>query len=128
MKKSFIIASLLMFFVVGTVFAKNEGGVYIMGVSYSFSDTVAYFTEVQFVEGVKLDKKTKFLPHRQHYAYELKDYMSFKENMPGRTSMIYFSKKEASLKKKETKLRNRLQNKDGKVVRYLGDKFRFTKP
>lgn len=126
MKRLFAISVLATFFVVA-VSAKKDGGVYVFGASVSFSDSVVYFSEVQFVEGVKLEKGTKFLPARQHYAYELKDYMNFQEDMPGRTSFIYFSKKEAKLQKKVAKLKKKVQ-KRGQIVRYLGDKFKFTAP
>lgn len=107
---------------------KGQEGVYVMGVSFSFADSVAYFTEIQFIEGVELEKKSKFLPDRQHYTYELKDYMTFNENRPGRTSVILFSKKLKSLKTQEQKVKNRLEKRRGLTVRYLGDKFKFTRP
>ncbi len=107
---------------------KGEDVVYLFGASYSYSDSIVYFTEIQPVEGVKLSKKTKMLPDRQHYAYELKDYMNFKEGKPGRISMIYFSKKRSKLEKVEAKVKKRLLYKDNKSVLYLGDKFTFTKP
>ena len=71
--------------------------------------------------------KGGFLPDRHMYAYELKDYMSFQENMSGRTSFIFFSEKRKKLEKKEAKIKKRLTERDGKTVRYLGDKFKFTK-
>lgn len=100
--------------------------VYIWGASFSFSDTIVYFTEVQKLDNVTL--VNGFLPHRQYYSYELKDYMSFQENMPGRISVIYFSEKRAQLEKKEQKIKERLMKREGKTVRYLGDKFKFVKP
>lgn len=123
----------LTFFIVlvvstAAMLAKNDKKdvVYIFGASISFSDSTVYFTEIQEIEGVKLAKG--FLPHRHMYAYELKDYMNFKEDMPGRTSVIFFSKKRSSLEKKEAKVKRRLVEREGKTVRYLGDKFIFTKP
>ena len=123
----------LTFFIVlvvstAAMLAKNDKKdvVYIFGVSISFSDSTVYFTEIQEIEGVKLVKG--FLPHRHMYAYELKDYMNFKEDMPGRTSVIFFSEKRSSLEKKEAKVKRRLVEREGKTVRYLGDKFIFTKP
>lgn len=100
--------------------------VYIFGASISVTDSTVYFTEIQPIEGVKLNNGD--LPHRQYYAYELKDYMNFKENMPGRTSVIYFSKKRAELEKKEIKIKERLVERERKEVIYLGDKFKFVKP
>ena len=112
-----------------TASAKSDNkGVYVLRVSISFSDTIAYFTEVQLIEGVQLNKKTKFLPDRQHYAHELQDYMATQEGQSGRTSIVLFAKNEKSLKKKEAKVKNRLQRRRGLTVRYLGDKFKFTRP
>lgn len=100
--------------------------IYIFGASISVTDSTVYFTEIQPLEGVKL--VDGFLPNRQYYAYELKDYMSFNENMPGRTSVIYFSKDLSKLQKKEMKIKERLIERERKTVLYLGDKFKFTKP
>lgn len=105
--------------------AKDETGVYVWGVSMAFPDSVVYFTEVQYVDGVELEKG--FLPNRHLYSYELKDYMSYAEGKPGRTSFIYFSEKRSKLEKKEQKIKKRLVGREGKTVRYLGDKFKFTK-
>ena len=91
----------------------------------AFPDSVVYFTEVQYVDGVELEKG--FLPNRHLYSYELKDYMSYAEGKPGRTSFIYFSEKRSKLEKKEQKIKKRLVGREGKTVRYLGDKFKFTK-
>ena len=107
--------------------ADEKKGVYIFGTSFSFSDSIVYFTEIQYLEEVQLEDKTNFIPFRQHYSYELKDFMS-KEGMPGRISAVYFSEKESAIKKKEAKLKKRLEKKDNKVVRYIGSKFEFTKP
>ena len=104
----------------------KEVPVYIMGASMSFSDSIVYFTEIQKFDAVVLENG--FLPHRQYYAYELKDYMSFEENMPGRISVIYFDEKLNKLEKKEQKIKKHLMEKEGKTVRYLGDKFKFVKP
>lgn len=104
---------------------EGEKTVYVLGISMAFADSVVYFTEIQPIEGVVLTDK--MLPKRHLYSYELKDYMSFAEGMPGRTSFIFFSEKPSKLEKKEQKLKKRLIERQGKTVRYLGDKFKFTK-
>ena len=48
--------------------------------------------------------------------------------LPAMMFAIYFSKKRAKLAKTEAKLKKMLVEKDGKTVRYLGDKFKFVKP
>ena len=104
---------------------KIQTEVYVWGVTLSFSDSVVYFTEVQRVEGAIIENG--FLPNRHLYSYELKDYMSYEEGMPGRTSFIYFSDKRSKLEKKEQEVKKQLVEAQGKTVRYLGDKFKFTK-
>ena len=104
---------------------KVKTEVYVMGVSLSFSDSIVYFTEIQHIDGAVIEDK--FLPNRHLYSYELKDYMSFEEGMPGRTSFVIFADKRATLAKKELKIKKRLVEQEGKTVRYLGDKFKFTK-
>jgi hypothetical protein len=80
--------------------------VYIWGVSMSFSDSTVYFTEIQELDSVVLVNGA--LPHLQYYSYELKDYMNFEENMPGRISVIYFNEKRSKLEKKELKVKKHL--------------------
>ena len=127
MKKLFL--AIIAAVAVCTVQAQNKGdGVYVMGASLSFSDSIVYFTEVQLIEGVSLEKGTGFLPDRQQYALELQDYMAANEQMPGRTSVILFAKTKSKLKKREEYLKSRLEKRRSLKVRYLGEKFKFTKP
>lgn len=134
MKKFLLLSFFALFFSFDSVSAQDsvkaeeEKTVYLFGVSISLADSVVYFTEIMPVEGAKIDERTGFLLHRQYYSYELKDYMNFTENMPGRTSAVYFSDKCSKLEKKEAALKKRLVEKQGKTVRYLGDKFKFIKP
>lgn len=127
MKKGLFIFLLLVVAMVGAVQAKgNNGVVYIFGASFSVTDSTVYFTEIQQLDGIALEGGR--LPHRHYYSYELKDYMSYRENLPGRTSVIYFSKKRSQLEKKEMKIKERLIERERKNVVYLGDKFKFVKP
>ena len=135
MKKIFSIILLMCLVIPSLSFAKDgktkerkkkvQTEVYVWGVSLSFSDSVVYFTEIQHIESAIIEDK--LLPNRHLYAYELKDYMSYEENMPGRTSFIYFSDKRSKLEKKEQKVKKRLVEGGEKTVRYLGDRFKFTK-
>ena len=134
MKKIFSILVVLCLVVPSLSFAKDgkekvkkkvKTEVYMFGVSLSFTDSVVYFTEIQHMEGAIIENN--MLPNRHLYAYELKDYMSYEEDKPGRTSFIYFSDKRSKLEKKELKIRKRLLYDGEKTVRYLGSKFKFTK-
>ncbi len=128
--KNLLFALFITLFAATSVKGADDNGdiIYVWGASYSFTDSIVYFTEIQPLEGIELDKGTGFLPHRQFYSYELKDYMNFSENMPGRTSIVLFSKKRSTLERKVEKVKRRLEEEEGKTVRYLGDRFQFVKP
>ena len=128
MKKYSVVAILLMLLCCCTVcMAKKPKSIYVLGVSYSFSDSIVYFTEIQKIDSVVFDAEHKMLPNRQHYSYELTDYMAFKENMPGRPSALFYAKKLSTMQKKEAKIKKKLLKKN-KAVMYLGNKFLFTRP
>mgnify|MGYP006873686016 FL=1 len=55
---------------------KGEKAVYAFGVAASFNDTVVYFTDIQVLDSVKLDKGG-FLPKRDLYTYQLKNYLEY---------------------------------------------------
>ncbi len=62
--------------------------VYAFGVAASFNDTVVYFTDIQVLDSIKLDKGG-FLPKRDLYTYQLKNYLEFDLKCPDYTCMIY---------------------------------------
>ena len=55
---------------------------YMFGFSASFQDSIIYMTDVQEIEGVWYDTKTKFLLGREHYSYQLKEYLATNEQKP----------------------------------------------
>ncbi len=128
-KNIFFLAVALLICCVATLSAKEPKTktVYVMGVSYSFSDSTVYFTEIQKMENIQFSDAHKFLPDRQHYSYELTDFMEVNEGMPGRLSALYYAEKLTSLQKKAEKLKKRFLKKK-KEVKYLGSKFSFTRP
>ena len=74
MKSIKILCSLLLVLMVCSAFSlKGSKGksVYIVGVSASFTDSLVYFTEIQLLDSVRLDKN-KMLPERSQYSYQLK--------------------------------------------------------
>ena len=48
----------------------KEKPVYVFGIAASFNDTIVYYTEVQLLDSVLLDKDG-FLPDREVYSYQL---------------------------------------------------------
>ena len=85
---------------------------YMFGFAASFKDSVVYMTEIQDVQGVWYDTKSKFLLGRDSYSAQLKDYFKEKMQMPERVCMVFFAKSMKKAEKKYLKLRKK----------YLGDK------
>lgn len=70
MKSIKILCSLLLVLTVCSAFSlKGSKSVYIVGVSASFTDSLVYFTEIQLLDSVSLDKN-KMLPERSQYSYQ----------------------------------------------------------
>ena len=55
---------------------EKEKQVYAFGVAASFNDTIVYYTEIQMLDSVVLDKRG-FLPQRELYSYQLKNYLEY---------------------------------------------------
>lgn len=125
-----IFASLFLVLMVCSAFSlkgKNkENGMYMAGVSASFTDSLIYFTDVQFVDSVVLDKN-KLLPLRELYSEQLEDYLENNLGMKNRTCFIYFDVKKAKVEKEIKKMKEKYL-KDGKaVLKEVGTEFKFTK-
>lgn len=107
---------------------KDEKPVYAFGVAASFNDTVVYFTEMQPLDSVKLNKQG-FLPQRELYSYQLKNYLEYDLGSPNYTCMIYFSNSKSKLEKTLTKVKNKYtKNKEIELVTIDSEAFRFKKP
>lgn len=107
---------------------KADKPVYVYGLGASFKDSVVYITEVQQVDSVVLDRNG-FLPRRQNYAYQLKNYLQYELGKPDYTCAIYFSENKTKLEKDASKLRKQYVKADTFVVEDLKvADFAFKKP
>ena len=125
-----IFASLFLVFMVCSAFSlkgkKQESGMYMAGVSASFTDSLIYFTEIQYLDSVLLDK-AKLLPMRVQYSEQLEDYLENNLGLKDRTCFIYFDYKKEKVEKSIKKMKAKYL-KDCKVVlKELGTEFKFTK-
>lgn len=106
----------------------KEKNVYAFGVATSFSDTVAYCTAIQVLDSVRLDKN-HFLPERELYSYQLKNYLEYDLGKPNFTCMIYFSRNRNKLEKEQSKVLSRIKKEGGQEIIPLNpDMFKFKKP
>lgn len=104
----------------------KEKGMYIVGVSASFTDSLVYFTDIQFMEGVQLGKD-KLLPMREQYSEQFKSYLEMDLGIPHRTCFIYYDKKKASLEKDIKKMKEKYRKEGKSVLRETGADFKFVK-
>ena len=104
----------------------KKKGIFIVGVSASFTDSLIYFTNIQFVDSIELDKN-KLLPMRSQYSEQLDNYLEQNLGLNNRTCFIYFDEKKKKLEKTIKKMKEKYQ-KDGKaILKETGADFKFTK-
>lgn len=101
--------------------------VYMVGVSASFVDTVAYFSDIQTVENAEFNKKG-FLNKRADYSEQLKSYLENNLSLEKRTCMVFFSTQKIKLKAKISKLRHRYEKSHITIKEIGSDSFKFIKP
>ena len=104
----------------------KKNGMYIVGVSASFTDSLIYFTDIQFVDSVNVDKN-KLLPMRSQYSDQLENFLEQVKGMKNRTCFIYFNEKKSKLEKNINKMKENYQKEGKSILRELGDEFKFTK-
>ena len=130
MKFMKIFASLFLVFMVCSAFSlkgkKQESGMYMAGVSASFTDSLIYFTDIQYLDSVVLDKD-KLLPMRVQYSEQLENYLQNNLGLQDRTCFIYFDYKKEKVVKAINKMKAKYL-KDGKaLLKEIGNDFKFTK-
>ena len=131
MKYVKILFAIALVFTMCSAFSLKKGShkpVYAFGISASFTDTVVYYTDIQLLDSVHLDKGG-FLPHRELYSYQLKNFLEFEMNLPNRTCMIYFSENKKKIDKEALKVLGKYKKNKSIVLQKIDpEKFRFTKP
>ena len=104
---------MMMAFAVSTVNAKPvvapKG--YMFGFIANFSDSVVYLTDIQTVDNVWYDHKTKFLMGRSAYSNQLREYFANTLNLPHRTCIVVFALTRKEIEKKYLKLKKQYTGK-----------------
>lgn len=123
-----IVASLFIVLAVCTAstMENKKKGMYIVGVSASFTDSLIYFTDIQFMDSVELGKD-KLLPMRGQYSDQLDAYLEQQKGMENRTCFIYFDKKKQKLEKVIKKMKEDYQKTGKSILRETGADFKFVK-
>lgn len=105
---------------------KRNYGVYMAGMSASFSDSLVYFTDIQYLDSASLSNKI-MLDGRSQYSLQLKNYLEQKKGGKNRTCFIYFNKKKKKLQKELTKLKQKYQKGENLVLKQVDPDFAFEK-
>lgn len=128
MKHIKIVFAVMLVFTLCTAFTmKSHKPVYAFGVAASFNDSVVYCTEIQVLDSTALDKNG-FLPKRDLYSYQLKNYLEYDLKKPDYTCMIYFSENKKKLEKEAVKVKAKYKKSTMVLQAITSDKFSFKKP
>ncbi len=120
MTKKIILALLIALVSTGTILAKpKKRVVYMFGVSVSFTDSVAYITEIQRMDPVYIESKTGFLYDRSIYSQQLQMFMDEKMGRPNTTCTVFFSKKKKKMENKYLKVMKNYKKRNKLNMRQL---------
>lgn len=84
---------------------------YMFGFVANFTDSVIYMTDIQTVDSVWYDSKSKFLIGRNNYSSQLRDYFANQLNMPHRTCIAIFALTRKEAEKKYLKMKKQYTTK-----------------
>ena len=105
---------------------KSSNGLYIAGMAASFTDSIVFFTDVQYVDSATLYNKY-LLSGRAQYSNQLKYFLEDTGQGKDRTCLVYFDKKKKSLQKRMNKLRQKYQKNKDIVIKDVDSTFKFKK-
>ncbi len=106
---------------------KKTQPVYAFGISASFTDSIVYYTEIQVLDSVSLTSDG-FLPKREAYSYQLKNYLENKGEA-NRTCMIYFSDSQKKVASEFDKVSSKYKKNKAVSFKKIEKKdFQFKKP
>lgn len=105
---------------------KSKYGVYMAGVSASFTDSLIYFTDIQYLDSASVDSKG-FLVGRSQYSMQLKDFIEEKEGGKNSTCFMLFNVKKNKLQKELLKLKEKYSKGNNMILKSVSPEFKFEK-
>ena len=93
--------------------------VYMFGFSASFTDSVAYITDIQQLDSAYIDTKTDFLMDRVVYSEQLQTYVEAMGLMGNCTCSVFFHTKKNKLQEEYEKIKKRYREDQGVVLKAL---------
>ena len=119
-----------LFFVATATFAKvNLTTVYMFGFSASFTDSLAYITDIQQLDSAYIDSKTDFLVDRAVYSDQLQTFIEVMKGVENSTCVVFFHKKRSKLVDEFNKLKKQYaEDRTVVLMSIAGEGFRFQSP
>ena len=84
---------------------------YMFGFVANFSDSIVYITDIQTVDSIMYDSKTKFVLGRSSYSNQLRQYFTNTLDKPHSTCIVVFALTRKEIEKKYLKLRKQYTGK-----------------
>lgn len=85
----------------------HKATVYMVGVAVSVADSASYMTDLQRVEGVTIQHKTKFLMDRQLYSLQFQRHLEANSRRGGYVPSVIFGTKLKKMENRYLKLHKR---------------------
>jgi len=99
---------------------------YMMGVAISHLDSAVFITDMQLVDSITIEKKTKFLMDRQLYSMQLRDYLSGAYEGGPFVCTVYFGSSRKKMERRYLSLHKRyVQGSNMQTVLVDQSQFRF---
>ena len=103
----------------------KKGGVYIFGISSSFTDTIAYVTPVQRLDSINV-KRGSALPFGARYSSQLENFVESDMGNPKQTAATFYSNSRKRVLKDRDRVVNRYKKRfDHKIVVLSQDDFSY---
>ena len=100
--------------------------VYMIGVSFSLVDSMVFITDMQLVDSITIEKKTKFLVDRQLYSFQFQRYLEGAYKGGPYVPSVFFSPSRKKMERKYLSLHKRyVQSKDMRMILVDISQFRF---
>lgn len=94
--------------------------VYVFGFSASFTDSIAFLTDVMKVDSAYI-MPNGFLADRSYYALQLENFVLGEHRVKNSTNAVYFSTKKKQVDKIYEKMNRKYQRSDKFLLIYVGE-------
>ena len=115
--------------IAGSIEAKKkvvQKPIYMVGVGISLVDSMVFITDMQLVDSVTIEKKTKFLADRQLYSFQLQRYLEGAYKGGPYIPSVFFGSKKKKMERQYLSLHKRyVQSKELRMILVDISQFRF---